>query len=287
MKWLSLILLAGVSAGEGYQLMHPAENRLSTAVKVLPVDHLPEYVIGFPVYVAITVRADPDTSLNRLRFADFINLRESIGVEIELSGGGDAVRYQPHPVAPETGGERLGPGETRRMLADVSPLLGAGIVAGEYRARFTYVTPRATYAAPPATMRFRLPTAAEDVLLTAAAPDRARFPNWALWTMSCSHDVYAGPIGLENPLRFGLVLQRLLCGPDSPDRVDPRILDVLTGLFEPERNALEAELYHARNDLESYQRIRAGILGTPGLAWWIRMLDQGGAYLKTFARKSN
>jgi hypothetical protein len=132
-------------------------------------------------------------------------------------------------------------------------------------------------------MRIRKPTAAEDALLATAAPDRPRFPNWAKWTMSCSHAMYEGPIGPESPLKFNLLVQRLFCGSEPPDRVDPRILDVLTDIFEPERNVLKAELFHARNDLDGYQRMRADILrATPGLAWWIRMLDQGGAYLKTF-----
>jgi len=286
-KWLWLILLAGIAAGEGNQLMYPQTQKpMIAGLDILPVEFLPEYVIGFPVYVAITVRARPNSVFNSLRFADFLNLRESIGLEISRHEGGYSASYEPRPIiSQETGGppERLQPGESRRMLADVSPLVGVGILEGEYDARFSYVSPRTSYAAPPVTLRFRKPTAAESALLAAAAPDRQRFPNWGRWSFTCSHSNYDGPIETDNPLRFNLLLQRLFCGAEPPERVDPRTLDVLTGLFEPEANALKAELYHARNDLEGYQRARAAILrDSPGLAWWIDMLDGGGSYLQTF-----
>jgi hypothetical protein len=265
--------------------MHPTtEHPVLGGLQILPVDSLPEYVIGFPVYVAITVHARPNSSFEGLRFADFTNLRESIGVQIAGTGGGYTAQYQPRPIISEPAiADRLGSGETRRMLTDVSPLIGNGIVEGEYRARFSYVAPYAAYEAPPVILHFRKPTAAEEALLAAAAPDRARFPNWALWTMSCSHALYDGAIGPENPLRFNLLLQRLLCGPEPLDKIDPAILDALTGLFGPEGNALKAELHHARNDIEGYRRVKADVLrAAPGLEWWMSMLDQGGAYLKTF-----
>jgi hypothetical protein len=270
--------------------MHPTtEHPILAGLQILPVDSLPEYVIGFPVYVAITVHARPNVSFERLRFADFLNLRESIGVHIADVEGGYSAQYEPTPMIPHEPGaiaDRLGSGETRRMLTDVSPLIGNGIVEGEYQARFSYVTPYAAYEAPPVTLRFRKPTAAEEALLATAAPDRARFPNWALWTMSCSHAVYDDSIEPENPLRFNLLLQRLLCGPEQLDKIDPAILDVLTGLFAPEGDALKAELHHARNDIEGYQHSKADVLrATPGLEWWMNMLDGGGAYLKTFRRR--
>jgi hypothetical protein len=286
-KWLWLVLVCGIAASEGFQRMEPTtKHPLAGAMEISPVETLPEYVIGFPVYVAITVRARPGATFNRLRFADFTSLRECVGVEIARHGGGYSAEYKPHPrISSDTGAspERLQPGEARRMLTDVSSLLGSGLVEGEYGARFSYNAPMGEYQAPAATLRFRRPTAAEAALLVAAAPDRPQFANWGLWTKSCSHPPYEGAIGSENPLRLNLLLQRLFCGPEPPDRIDPGMLDVLAGLFEPERNALKAEIYHARNDIPEYNRMRTAILhASPGLAWWIRMLDQGGAYLKTF-----
>ena len=84
------------------------------------------------------------------------------------------VGYVPKPVIEtEMGvGERLGPGESRRMLADVAGLF-VGVMEGEYRVRFSYVWQRANHPAPPVTLRFRKPAAAESALQAAAAPSRA------------------------------------------------------------------------------------------------------------------
>jgi hypothetical protein len=67
------------------------------------------------------------------------------------------------------------------------------------------------------------------------------------------------------------------------DQVDPSILDVLTAVYEPEGKALKGELYQARGDQESYQRIRSEILSqAPGLRWWVRRLDQKAGFLASF-----
>jgi hypothetical protein len=267
--------------------MHPTtETPVPPELDILPVEHLPEYVIGFPVYVAITVRARPNTWFNMLPFADFLNLRASIGVEFGNQRGGEPFRYAPKPfLDPESGrsGGRLGAGESRRMLADVSPFFGDGTGEGEYWARFSYIDTEAAYEAAPVTLRFRKPTPAESALLASAAPDRLKFADWGLWTISCPQGpAYDRAIAPDSPLKLNLLLRRLFCGPEPLNRVDPAILDVLDGLYAPEGNALKAELYHARRDDANYQQLRARILrDSPGLAWWIRMIDQGGAFLKS------
>lgn len=256
------------------------------SIEVLPVEHLPEYVIGFPVHVAITVRAASHVSFARLPFADLTDLRSSIGVEYTgPAGPGESMPES--RLNPESGrrGEPLAEGETRRMLADVSPLFESP-AEGAYQARFFYLTPRASYSAAPVRFRFRRPTPAEANRLALFAPDRPRFDDWASWTTVCPlSPVHTGPIDPADPLRFNLLFRRLICGPDPLDRVAPAVLDVLTGLYAPERLALQAELDHARNDEASYRQLRSQILQTqPGLAWWIRMIDRGGAYLQTFRK---
>jgi hypothetical protein len=251
---------------------------------ILPVEHLPAYVIGFPVHVAVTVRAHPGISFNMLQFADFLNLRSCIGAEIENLRGGEPRRYTPKPfLDPQSGrrGGKLRPGESRRMLVDVSPYF-VGIAAGEYRVSFSYVETYGVHSALPVTLRFRQATAAESALLVAAAPDRVNFETWDRWTITCPESLYSGPIAPDNPLKLNLLLRRLFCGPEPLNRFDAAVLNVLTGLYAPEARALRAELYQARGDTEFYQQIRAQILvDTPGLGWWIRMLDGGGAFIKS------
>lgn len=257
-------------------------------LSVLPIEHLSEYVIGFPAFIAITVRACSDVATNMLLFGDFINLRECIGADsIEIGAIGLSPYYRPKPVlAPEAGRYpgRLSRGEVRRMLVDVSPLFGRAIPAGEYQTVFSYVSTRDTYLATPVRIRFRNPTEAESALCATLAWDRPRAPNWAMWTTTYPRlPVYTGEIRPDNPLKFNLLLRRLFFGPEPPDRVDPAMLDILDGLFQPERDALKAELYAIRGNQEKYQQLRAKILrDEPGLAWWIAMIDGGGGYLQTF-----
>jgi hypothetical protein len=70
---------------------------------IMPVEHLPEYVIGFPMHVAITIRAHPNVSFNMLPVADFLSLHACIGAEIRDSGNGEPVRYMPKPGVPNLG----------------------------------------------------------------------------------------------------------------------------------------------------------------------------------------
>jgi len=270
--------------------MQPSRGgALANAVEVLPVEHLPEYVIGFPVYVAMTVRAKPNAALNAVTFPDLLDLRESVGVELVRRGGGpgDTVTYEPapHPGGDERPqGERLEPNETRRMLIDVSPILGRGIGEGEYDARLSWVTVGEIYDAPPVTLRFRRPTPDETARRASAAPDRERYPTWGIWTRTCS----AAPsqstdVRQDDPLVLNLLLRRLFCSPVPPDRIDPTALDALGGLFAPERDAFKVELYNARGDTARAQQLLEQITGSyPGLAWWARMLSAGAGYVMSF-----
>lgn len=258
-------------------------------LKVVSVEHLPEYVIGFPVYVAITVRASPNVSFNKLLFADILDLRESIGIEAVGTSG--TITYKPKPfIDAESGafGNRLGAGESRRMLTDVSPLFGENINEGEYRVTFSFVTPnKKNYPATPVRIKFRKPNDAETTLLSTAADDRNDFPNWAVWTQSPpKNSVYTGEVTPDNPLRFNLLLRRLFFGPEPLDRANPNTLNALTDVYEPERDALKAELIKIRKDQATYERIKKQTLDTnPGLHWWFQMLDTNGAYLTSFRQE--
>jgi hypothetical protein len=265
--------------------VHPITKQpVPEELDIFPVEHLPEYVLGFPVHVAITIRARPDTTFNMLPFADFLNTRSCIGAEITSRGGGELVRHQPKPfIDPDSGrrGGKLAPGETRRMLTDVS-LYFEHVTEGEYEVRFLYIETDAIYPAKPIVLRFRKPTSAESELLATAAADRPNFATWGTWTITCPKNLYEGTITAESPLRFNLLLRRLFCGAEPPDQADPRMLDVLTGLYGPEGRALQAELYRARANETTYNELRSQLLlDTPGLLWWVRMIDGPGAFLKS------
>lgn len=287
MKCRAVLIAGAVIVNWGCQMQPTRGGALAKVVEVLPVAHEPEYVIGFPVYVALTVRARPDAALSAVAFADLLDLRESIGLEMVRRGGGDSVSYEPSPRP--TGderpkGDRLEPGETRRMLTDISPLVGRGVSEGEYDVRLSWVAAGEIYDAPPVALRFRRPTSSEAARLALVAPDRAQYPTWSAWTRTCSEaPLAAGEVTAENRLALNLLLRRLFCSPIPPERADPSMLDALGGLYAPERDALKAELYQARGDTARFRALREEVVGaTPGLAWWMQMLDGGGGYVASF-----
>lgn len=251
-------------------------------IDVFPVEHLPEYIIGLPVHVAVTVRAPASVSFNGVRFADIGRLNECIGLEMPSGGYMPKPMFDPHE---RHTGARLEPGEIRRMLTDVSPLIGTAITEGTHTLQFYYVTPFARYAAPPVTIRFRRATPEEMAVVRTLAADRPGLPNWALWTTTCPKDpIVPEQYKIQPPLEFNLTLRQLFCSPTKLETVDPLSLNDLTGLFQPERRALQAELLKIRKDENNYQQLRTQILReTPGLAWWINRIDTGGgAFLKTY-----
>jgi hypothetical protein len=282
------VLVACASMGNwGCQMQPTRGGALANVVEVLPVEHQPGYVIGFPMYVALTVRARPNASLNAVRFADLLDLHESIGVEIVRRGGGDSVSYE--PVSRPRGdarprGERLEPGETRRMLTDISPLVGRALADGEYDVRLSWVAAGEIFDAPPVMLRFRRPTADETARLASVAPDRGRYPTWGVWTRTCSEaPPQAVTVQQGDPLALNLILRRLFCSPVPANRIDPGALDSLGGLFAPERDALKAELYNARGDTAQARQLTDALARThPGLAWWIHMVAAGGGYVTSF-----
>ena len=255
-----------------------------SAIDQVRVDRMPAYVVGFPTHVAITVRARPDAFLRRLLFADLLDLHECVGAVVADDRGQLRWRYRPKPrVEPEIGefGDGLAAGEERRMLTDVSPVLG-DLPEGNFRVAFAYVSPRTAYQAAPVDIRVRRPTAPEAAILASVASGRAQYPNWALWTQSQDEPVDTAEVRRENPLRLNLLLRQLFFGPTPPPQVDPSMLDVLDGVYAPEREALKAELLEARGDAAGYRAVRSRILrDTPGLAWWMRMIDKGGGYVKS------
>lgn len=273
--------------------MHPDVSQAEPLdIEIVSVEHWPEYIIGFPAHVAITVRGRAGVTLGQLAFADLAGLNEAIGLEAVDTTSGAAFKYVPRPMVDRSMGRsprRLEAGEQRRMLTDVSPLLLAVPHEGTFSLRFSFVSPQLTASAAPVTVRLRRSTPVEDALRQRVAPDRPTFPNWASWATACPADTIPDEAMLpsRHPLLFDLLLRQLYCGPTPLRTFDPRRLDVLTDPYAPERDALKAELYYLRGERTQYERIRDTVLKTtPGMAWWFRLIDTaGGAYVKSFSMR--
>src|SRR5215469_16671407 len=118
--------------GNPMQASVPEDNQL----EILPVEHASEYVIGFPMYVAVTVRAGAEAEFHRLIFGNPVNLRACLGVDAVGPGKEIHARLRPM-IEPAMGrkGQSLDSNESRRMLLDASPLFH-DVGEGEYSAQF-------------------------------------------------------------------------------------------------------------------------------------------------------
>jgi len=189
----------------------------TNGLKVTSVDYLSEYVLSFSIYVAITVRADSLTSYPRLPFANILNSRSCIGIEVSNPDGKVILHELPTPVLDRqlgNPGAALERGESRRMLTDVSPLMPSTISEGDYSVRFAYAAARGDYYwSNPVRIRFRNPNKSEAALLSSLAAEREKFYGWADWTYTPpDRPVYSGAIDSNNPLRLNLLLRLLFFG---------------------------------------------------------------------------
>jgi hypothetical protein len=274
----ALLVTGGCTMVEKTPLSDPEQLY---ALTVLGLDHDPEYVVGLPVYVAVTVTPQVEGSYFSLPAAGFLSLGGCIGLHLEPAGeGGRSVRSVPpapiiNPEEPQGDTFDLAEREQRRMLVDLSPLLPSGLEPATYDLRVFYVAPESMAQSQPASVTFRAPTDVERRSLNRLAPDRDRYRSWAEWIEAVPDNPssLSAQVDPDDPLRFAVVLRYLLHNPIPLEQVDPQILSPLTGLYAPEALALRAELLRARDDKPGLaQMLRQIETQYPGLLWWVRSL---------------
>jgi hypothetical protein len=247
----------------------------------LAIDHERHHVLGYPLHVGITVRANsPTASLKRLPLASPSGDAGAIGIHLTAAGAPpEAARARPGPVldgdfAPTFD---LEPGSSRRMLVDLSHHLPAGLAPGHYLLKVVYSARIGHAESPPVPVELSAPSPEEQAALDRLAPAVERAGSWSRWTYLPSGgddpDAWPGP---RDPLRFNRVLRALMFGREELSRVSPARLDVLAGVYEPESHALRAELFHARGDQARFSE-EAEIIRArwPGLLWWIEKIASG------------
>ncbi|KYF88528.1 hypothetical protein BE17_41420 [Sorangium cellulosum] len=246
-------------------------------------EHDGRYVLGFPLHVALTLCADPpSTCVRGLPLASWAGNAGAIGIRlIDPATGNVVLSHEPFPVVlPELGTSTftLSPGACRRMLVDVSRFLPADLAPGRYDLVILYGAPSRLIESPVARVELAAPSAAEREELDRLEPELALVGSWGRWTnLRPRHgERIEPPRGSLDPLRFNRVLRYLMFGPEGLSDVDPALLDVLHGVYEPEFHALLAELYAARGDAARLAE-QAAIIRTsyPGLAWWIDEIEAG------------
>jgi hypothetical protein len=128
----------------------------------LTLDHRDEYVIGYPIHVAITAtNSIKQTILCLLPHASVFDpgVGVRVGVEDGESGARLASPGPPYAIESEDGEGcfELRYDERRRMLTDISSLVPRSLSAGTYVFSVQYGAPHAYATARTAPVRLRLP----------------------------------------------------------------------------------------------------------------------------------
>jgi hypothetical protein len=241
----------------------------------------PEYVLGFPIYVAVTVAVDrPGAALNRLPYALTHELYGAIGLRLWRNGETEPfLSTTPSAVAdPHLGMPmfRLGPGEERRMLLEISPLLPESLAPGDYAAALLYGD-REEHAESRFRLRLRAPTQPEQELLTALQPELSAAGSWGQWAEQRRPSaVVPGPATHPGDLlRYPRALKYMLYGSVPLGAVDDGFLALLDGVFAPDAEGFRGEILAAKDPLAfaaHAQQVRAK---WPGLSTWLDHISNG------------
>ncbi|WP_437895622.1 hypothetical protein [Sorangium sp. So ce124] len=246
------------------------------------IDVEPEYVLGFPMFVGITIGSvPPGASLMRLPLPSPAALRGAVGIRLWRPGEAEPF-FEEAPTAvvdPDLSAPsfRLRAGEVRRLLVEIAELLPDDLAAGEVDGVLLYGAPPHVAASGRGRLRFREPTAAERALLDELRPEVEAAGSFGRWLRRPPSDPtrLAPPADPGDPLRYLRLMKYLIHGPEELAAVDPARLRVLGGVFAPEACGLAAELQAARDPgaFAGYaQQVKAAY---PGLAAWMDAIAAG------------
>jgi hypothetical protein len=258
------------------------------------VDHLSEYVRGYPVHIALTVALLPtaDPAFSRL---PGLNLHSALDVKIVFTRVDDGESFPfgadfQGSLRAAAGDEAndmpvsyidLEPGEPRRLLFDASSIAPSALEelsAGEYTVNVTYHGASAQ----PFNVRFRDPTAAEKLELVHIDKEAMEFYNpgrwWPAWTNTGKSGSQPPKISKTDPLRYLRVLRFLYTSVTPPASVNPHVLDGLDGFYAPEVELLRTDLARCRHDVAEAQRHSDKIRTTfPSMVTELRRLEELGS----------
>jgi hypothetical protein len=250
---------------------------------LLEVATEPYYVIGFPVYAALTIAPEPrDATLVRIPVAGWEGTRGAVGVRLIAPGdptkavaSGDALPVADRDIVPVV---RLSAGERRRMLVDLGEALPDLPPPGEYEAVVSFGPEAVRATAAPVRLSFRAPDDRERQVLATLDTERGARGTWGSWTRlpPLEADHFRDPWGPDDPLRFNWIVRDLFYGPLPLASYPLENLDVLDGLLVPEREALRAELLHERPDQAAFAAQVASVKHNyPSLTYWMNQLLNG------------
>src|SRR5262249_19273750 len=210
----------------------------------LVVEHEAEYLVGFPMYVAFALRAEkPNAGLTRLPVVTWHSSGDALGVRVKRGG---ALVKKDEPSAEGfredwDKGLKVPVGGQTRILADIAQFF-EDLPPGAYSVEVGYGTAKRQTWSKPFPIKLRAPEDAEAKDLVLFRPAHGEM-DWGRWTVEepAAPNAVFPPRDKRDPLRWNKTLRYLLYGPDT-GTADIAVLDVLDGMWIPERDALRAEI---------------------------------------------
>ena len=274
---------------------------------LLTIETFPEYMSGFPMIVAVTItNATAKSTFYNLTGCDLWNPVSAVSITLSDDSGGK----KEFPSASSDAGEgppegfTLRPGESRRMLYDISEL-NPSLEPGTYRLVASYRLRVGSMEAPPVQFKVASAPSMDSVIaLQLRNCNDIREPSWIDFILYNWRTVYVGGPPSEREekfdhvnayqlsprakqaLAFHFFIHRAVYGPDKVRDLDTGPIGSFgIGPLEGEAALARLEILHERGD-RSQKSLQEGILRKwPGLKWRVDQIQQGEGFLTT-ARRS-
>jgi hypothetical protein len=244
-----------------------------------------EHVVGFPLFCALTVRCSRASAELVIPEVDVIDDGAVVGFTLEDPAGKVLLARVRTGAVDE---DRvtlvtLHPGESRRMLIDLSASFTEDPPLGAHRLRVRYSAPIGTTESAAHDLLVRAPTEVEMDMLGALDPNKPASMTWGRYLVepgptTAIFQPNVARFLAQPPLRLVWLLRSMIGG-DSPDLWERTTIDRLAkdadAWLVPEREALWAELLALRSDPSLPQHIAQVRTDHPALDWWMRALEQG------------
>lgn len=258
------------------------------AAPPITLEVFPEYMIGFPMLVAITCEnPTAKSTFYNLPEANIFTAPGPIEFIFTSPDGKRIVLPAASPRHKETArGFTLRPGEARRMLFDISGL-EPSLEPGPYRLEAIYRLKSGSSTSPPAQVRITTP-APEDARAAATLKreNDTGEPSWSQFIEANWRTVDAAKLSAKGreALAYHLFLHRAIYGPARVRDLELGRLEAFArGPLAGEAAVLRLEILAARGAQTAAEE--AAILKQwPGLRWRIDEIKAGGGLLASLRR---
>lgn len=294
--WLVLLFLevcmAGTSVGDAGERRKPAPPAeiMDTAAPLVTVVADPEYLVGFPMVVAVTLTNTTEgTTWSDLPGFDLL----SVTVPVQFTFVGPDGRRSELPTRSLRVGEgppdgiTLAPGQAWTMLFDISELTPP-LTPGAYTLESLYRTRHGAYPAAPVPVTISAPSLEDGVAagrLRAAqnAPD----PSWSRFLDNGRADLPEVELSPEGwrALAFHEAVHRAVYGHQALKAIDPALFDGFkTGPLAGAAALIRLELWRARDDARAGRLTEKLLAQWPGLRWRVQEIEAGRGWLASLRR---